>query len=212
MNHSSPGEPPAAGRPTGRAPTMAYSTDEWKLLIRLPGRVLVAATSPQPASPRHAVLEGLAGLEGIAAGRAFDSDLVRAVVAAIYAEPDDAPLYAGVRPPAPPSAPPSPSTTAGRPSLVHPPALVTEPNEGQRADRHDRLAGLLVSCHAAVELLGDRADPADSAAYRQWVQSVAARVRQAAHPVDRHLGTAGEWLPDGSGGFLGRLGTALGLR
>ncbi|MEV4630765.1 hypothetical protein AB0J90_31325 [Micromonospora sp. NPDC049523] len=203
MNHSSPGEPPAAGQPTGRAPTMAYSTDEWKLLIRLPGRVLVAATSPRPASPRHAVLEGLAGLEGIAAGRAFDSDLVRAVVAAIYAEPDDTPLYAGVRP-----APPPVHTS----SPVHPPALVTEPNAVQRADRHDRLAGLLVSCQAAVELLGDRADPADSAAYRQWVQSVAARVRQAAHPVDRHLGTAGEWLPDGAGGFLGRLGTALGLR
>jgi predicted transcriptional regulator len=32
------------------------------------------------------VAEGLAGLDAIAAGRAFDSDLVRAVVAAIYAE------------------------------------------------------------------------------------------------------------------------------
>lgn len=175
MSYYASGEPPFDGRRTGTTPTVAYSTDEWKLLIRLPGRVLVAATSPEPASPRHAVIEGLAGLEGIAAGRAFDSDLVRAVVVAIYAEPDNTPLHTG-----------------------------------QHADRRDRLAGLLVSCQAVVELLADRADPADSAAYRQWVQSVAARVRRAAHPVDERLGTAGEWVPDG--GFLSRLGTALGLR
>ncbi|WP_329104684.1 hypothetical protein OG792_30445 [Micromonospora sp. NBC_01699] len=209
MSYSVPGEPPIAGRRTGRAPTLAYSTDEWKLLIRLPGRVLVAATSPQPASPRHAVREGLAGLEGIAAGRAFDSDLVRAVVAAIYAEPDDAPLYAGLRPAWRLGG--SHGGVPGDGSSVVSGSSVAS-GAGRRADRHDRLAGLLVSCQAAVELLADRADPADSAAYRQWVQSVAARVRRAAHPVDRHLGTAGEWLPDGSGGFLARLGTALALR
>ncbi|RKR88706.1 hypothetical protein BDK92_3036 [Micromonospora pisi] len=186
MSHYASGESPYSGRPAGRAPTVAYSTDEWKLLIRLPGRVLVAATSPEPASPRHAVLEGLAGLEGIAAGRAFDSDLVRAVVVAIYAEPDNTPL--DVQPDNGPF------------------------DGGPHAGRRDRLAGLLLSCQAAVEVLADRADPADSAAYRQWVQSVAARVRRAAHPVDAHLGTSGEWVPGIDGGFLGRLGTALGLR
>jgi hypothetical protein len=185
MSHFASREPPTAGRRAGRARTVVYSTAEWKLLIRLPGRVLVAATSAPPASPRHAVHEGLAGLEGIAAGRAFDSDLVRAVVAAIYAESDDAPLGAGQR---------------------------AAPGAGHRTERHDLLAGLLVSCQAAVELLAERADPADSAAYRQWVQSVAARVRMSAHPVDQHLGTAGEWMPRADNGFLGRLGTALGLR
>ncbi|MFK3984658.1 hypothetical protein ACI2K4_30330 [Micromonospora sp. NPDC050397] len=177
MSQYAPGEPPIDGRRAGQVPTMAYSADEWRLLVRLPGRVLVAATSTEPATPRHAVLEGLAGLEGIAAGRSFDSDLVRAVVVAIYAEPDNSPLQAG-----------------------------------RHVDRRDRLAALLVSCQAAVELLADRADPADSAAYRQWVQSVAARVRGAAHPVDRHLGTAGEWVPGIGSSFLGRLGTALALR
>jgi hypothetical protein len=150
---------------------MAYSTAEWELLVRLPGRVMTVATSAEPASPRHAVSEGLAGLEGIAAGRAFDSDLVRAVVTAIYAESDDEPLD---------------------------------------AERPDRLTELFASCRAAVTLLAGRADPADSAAYRQWVQSVAARVRRAADPVDRRLGRAGERAPDG--GFLDHLGTALGLR
>ena len=62
-----------------------YSATEWALLTRLPGRVLVAAVSTGPVPAHRAVAEGVAGLAGIAAGRAFDSDLVRAVVATIYA-------------------------------------------------------------------------------------------------------------------------------
>jgi hypothetical protein len=75
-------------------PTLSQSTElplsrhEWDLLVRLPRRVLVAATSAEPDSGRHTVAEGLAGIESIAAGRGSHSTLVRQVVAAIYAEQD----------------------------------------------------------------------------------------------------------------------------
>ncbi|MEU4716542.1 hypothetical protein AB0F73_23215, partial [Micromonospora purpureochromogenes] len=96
------------------------------------------------------------------AGRASDSDLVRAVVTAIYARHDGAPT---------------------------------------QTDRLTDMVDLLAACRAAVRVLGRRADPADSAAYRQWVESVAARVCRAGDPpgpADRRL--------------LDRLGGALGLR
>jgi hypothetical protein len=72
-------------QPTSR-PTVTFPPREWELLVRLPGRVLVAATSAQPDSARHTVAEGLAGIEAIAAGRASPSQLVRDVVTAVYAE------------------------------------------------------------------------------------------------------------------------------
>src|SRR5256885_7669493 len=66
-----------------------FTRAEWDRLVKLPGRVVVAATSAQVDSARHTVLEGLAGIDAIAAGRASVSRLVRDVVAAIYHEPDD---------------------------------------------------------------------------------------------------------------------------
>jgi hypothetical protein len=75
-------------------PTLSQSTEmplsrqEWELLVRLPRRVLVAATSAERDSGRHTVAEGLVGIESIAAGRASNSRLVRQVVTAIYAERD----------------------------------------------------------------------------------------------------------------------------
>ncbi|MEV2236859.1 hypothetical protein [Micromonospora sp. NPDC049891] len=145
----------------------AYSATEWDLLTSLPGRVIVAAAQPGPGRPHRSVAAGLAGLDAVAAGRAFDSDLVRAVVAAIYARHD------GASPPA---------------------AQLTD------------LVDVLAACRAVVRVLDRHADPADSAAYRQWVQSVAARVCRTASstvpggvlaPVDRRL--------------LDRLGDALAL-
>jgi hypothetical protein len=68
---------------------LPFSREEWELLVRLPGRVVVAATSAQPDPDRRTVAEGLAGIDAIAAGRASASRLVREVVAAIYTEPDD---------------------------------------------------------------------------------------------------------------------------
>src|SRR5439155_14251425 len=62
---------------------------EWDLLVKLPGRVVVAATSAQADPARRTVAEGLAGIDAIAAGRASASRLVREIVAAIYDEPDD---------------------------------------------------------------------------------------------------------------------------
>jgi hypothetical protein len=61
---------------------------DWALLVKLPRRVLIAATSAERDNAKHTVAEGLAGIEAIAAGRASTSRLVRDVVAAIYAEPD----------------------------------------------------------------------------------------------------------------------------
>ncbi|SDY04812.1 hypothetical protein SAMN05444365_101492 [Micromonospora pattaloongensis] len=130
------GEPSAA---LGPASVAGFSAPEWELLVRLPGRVIVSATSLELDRPGRTVAEGIAGVAAIAAGRAFDSDLVRAVVAAIYAESDGD----------------GPTGAAGVPT--------------------DGRADLLASCREAARVLARRADPADSAAYRQWVQSIAAR-------------------------------------
>ncbi|WP_428962070.1 hypothetical protein [Micromonospora fluostatini] len=178
MSHSVAGEPPATGRHAGPPAAAGYRAAEWDLLTGLPGRVVVVTTAPAPGRADRGVPAGLAGLDAVAAGRAFDSDLVRAVVAAIYARPD-APPPAGARP----------------------------------ADVVD----LLAACRAVVRVLDRRADPADSAAYRQWVQSVAARVCRAVPAADRAPSPIG---PPGSAArlspadqrFLDRLGRALGLR
>ncbi len=83
---------PARGRPSsgparGFAP---FSPEEWELLVRLPGQVVIAATSAEADGARRTVAEGLAGLDAIAAGRASANQMVREVVATIYAENDDA--------------------------------------------------------------------------------------------------------------------------
>ncbi|MEU6023334.1 hypothetical protein [Micromonospora sp. NPDC047134] len=144
-----------------------YSATEWALITDLPARVIVLATRPGPDRPDPGMAAGLAGLEAIAAGLAFDSDLVRAVVATIYSRHDEV------------------TPTAG------PPVDLVE---------------VLGACRAVVRMLDRRADPADSAAYRQWVQSVAARVcrtgsqtrpEDSLAPADRRL--------------LDRLGAALAL-
>ncbi|WFE38299.1 hypothetical protein [Micromonospora sp. WMMD998] len=162
MSHSVAGEPSSAGRRAAPLTSAAYSAAEWDLLTDLPGRVLVAAASPAPGRPPRGVAAGLAGLDAVAAGRAFDSDLIRAVVTAIYARHDGA----------------------------------------DRGERLTDLVDLLAAARAAVRVLRRRADPADSAAYRQWVESVAARVCRAGatppSPADRR--------------FLDRLGGALDLR
>jgi len=64
---------------------------------------------------------------------------------------------------------------------------------------------LLDECRDAVRVLGERADPADSAAYRQWVQSIAARVCTAGR------GPAAGQLGPGDRHFLADLGHALGM-
>ncbi len=64
----------------------AFRADEWAHLTSLPAAIMIAATEAKNGSPQHTVAAGLAGLDAIAAGRAFDSDLVRAVAAAIFAE------------------------------------------------------------------------------------------------------------------------------
>jgi hypothetical protein len=127
--------------------SLAFPPDEWALLTHLPAQVVVAATSTGAEAGRRTVMEGLAGIEAIAGGRAFDSDLVRAVVAAIFAEPDQA---------------------------------ERGPAAGKAADRPPGLADVLANCRWATAVLAARADPADSASYRQWLQSIAARVCEAA--------------------------------
>ncbi|TDC69497.1 hypothetical protein E1193_30540 [Micromonospora sp. KC606] len=162
MSHSLAGEPPSAGRRAAPMTTAVYSAAEWDLLTTLPGRVLVAAAAPAPGWPPRGISAGLAGLDAVAAGRASDSDLVRAVVAAIYARHDGG----------------------------------STPTDGLAG-----LVDLLGDCRAVVRVLRRRADPADSAAYRQWVESVGVRVchaRDLTGPADRR--------------FLDRLGGALGLR
>lgn len=155
--------------------TPAFPAAEWRLLTRLPARVVVAATSAEPDSPRRTVAEGLAGLEAIAGGRVFDSDLVRAVAAAIYAESTD-----------------------------------DTPAAEEFTDREAGVAEVLAGCREASEILAARADPADSAAYRQWVQSVAVRVCGASR-TGGLLGVGGEQVSPAERAFLDNLATALQL-
>jgi hypothetical protein len=69
--------------------TSDFTPDDWRLLTGLPAAVMVATIRVRDgASGATTVSEGLAGLDAIAAGRGSDSALVRAVVAAIYAEPE----------------------------------------------------------------------------------------------------------------------------
>jgi hypothetical protein len=70
---------------------LAFESHEWELLTRLPARIMIAATSAEEDSHRRTVDEGLAGISAIAAGASSSSDLVRAAVAAIYAEADPDP-------------------------------------------------------------------------------------------------------------------------
>ncbi len=65
-----------------------YTRAEWDLLVRLPGRMVAAATSDETVGARQSVIEALAGLNAIAAGRGSPNALVRQVVGTIYAELD----------------------------------------------------------------------------------------------------------------------------
>jgi hypothetical protein len=69
----------------------AIDPDEWSLLVRLPGRIVVAATQAVSGPPGRTIAEGIAGIDAVAAGRYSACDLVRDVVAAIYAESDQGP-------------------------------------------------------------------------------------------------------------------------
>jgi hypothetical protein len=146
---------PSRSGPREGVATADFTARQWTFLVRLPARVIVAATSAgaDPADPRRTVAEGIAGLEAVAAGRSNDCDLVREVVTAVYAE--------------------------------------RTPGPAAPVDVDD----VLGDCRRAAKVLA-RADPADSAAYRQWIQSIGARVC-AAGGADRT--------------FTAALGKALGL-
>ena len=89
MSHSVAGEPPSAGRRAAPLTTAVYSAAEWDLLTGLPGRVIVAAASPGPGRPtRGGRRRAWPAWTPSPPAAAFDSDLVRAVVAAIYARHD----------------------------------------------------------------------------------------------------------------------------
>lgn len=73
--------------PGGRLAGGAFPAEEWACLTSLPAEVMIASIGTLEDTPGRTVAEGLAGLDAIAAGRISDSDLVRAVAAAIFAEP-----------------------------------------------------------------------------------------------------------------------------
>ncbi|MFI5840719.1 hypothetical protein ACIA8K_13515 [Catenuloplanes sp. NPDC051500] len=159
-------------RSTARAPAPPMPAAQWMLLVRLPGRVVIAATSAEHDSPGRTVAEGLAGLAAIAAGRASDSDLVRAVVSEVYAETDG-----------------------------------DGPDAEEFTDREAGLAAVLSAAREAARVLAEHADPADSAAYRQWIQAIAAKVCAASR--SGHF--AGPKISPDERRFLTGLGAALGL-
>ena len=160
----------------------ALPPGEWDVLTHLPAQVVIAAISAETETGGQTVVEGLAGIEAIAGGRAYDSDLVRAVVAAIFAEPDETDSGSG-------------STGA----VAH-----------EFADRSRDIADVLATCRSATAILAARVDPADSASYRQWLQSIAAKVCAVARSGSA-LGTGGERFSEAGRRFLDDLAAALSL-
>jgi len=65
-----------------------FSPYEWRLLVELPERVVIAATSAEPDGMRRTVDEGMAGDRAIEAGRHSDSPLVRRVAAELWTDDD----------------------------------------------------------------------------------------------------------------------------
>jgi hypothetical protein len=163
-----------ANQPAVRHRTeLPFRDEEWDLLVRLPGQVVVAATSAQSDTARRTVAEGLAGLEAIAAGRASGSRLVRDVVAAIYQEPGE-----------------------------------DQPAAEEFNDRVAGIAGVLADCRTAARVLAYRADHEDGDAYRHWLESVAARVCQAAR-TGGALGLGGVLISPAERQFLSDMGAAF---
>ena len=65
-----------------------FTEHEWKLLVELPERVVIAATSAEADGMRRTIDEGLAGDRGIESGRHSDSTLVRRVAAELWTDDD----------------------------------------------------------------------------------------------------------------------------
>jgi hypothetical protein len=177
-----------------------FAAEQWRLLSKLPAEVMIATVSLWESGPRRGaasaaraqrrtVAEGLAGLDAIAAGRWSDSDLVRAVVAAIYAEPEEDPPMVDLAPAL---------SGAGANRGAGAEATDLAPSEDPLAQRARMLAG----CRRVVAVLRASADPADSAAYRHWVEQVAVRVCRAAQ-------SGGAPVTGAADRFLDELGAAL---
>ena len=79
------------------------------------------------------------------------------------------------------------------------------PTADQFRDRHAGITEVLVNCRTASAVLARRADPADAAAYRQWLQNIAARVCGAS----RSGGLFGALTSDSEHKFLADLNRAL---
>lgn len=158
---------------TGMGTRIDFTTAEWELLVRLPGQVVIAATSAEPDNPRRTVAEGLAGLDAIAAGRTWDNALVRRVVGTIYAERD-----------------------------------VDAPVAEEFADRAAGLDRVVASCRQAASILTARCAPQDQAAYRAWIESVAARVCGAARSGGV-LGLGGAYLTGAERQFMADVRSAF---
>jgi hypothetical protein len=164
-----------------------FRRDEWELLVRLPGRVAVAATSAvgtpdwrrsagstaEVNRGRQTVAEGLAGIDAIAAGRFSASPLVREVVAAIYDETGD-----------------------------------EEPAAEEFRDRERGIAEVMAGCHTGAALLTGRVGREDADAYRHWLESIAARVCRAARSGGL-FGVGGMPITETESRFLADLGAAL---
>jgi hypothetical protein len=175
-------------QPASRLRTQSpFRREEWELLVRLPGRVVIAATSAVMTSDwrrfagsaaeadrgRQTVAEGLAGIDAIAAGRFSASPLVREVVAAIYDETGD-----------------------------------EEPVAEEFRDRARGIAEVVAACRTGAALLAERVSREDADAYRHWLESIAARVCQAARSGGI-FGLGGMPVSDAERRFLADLGAAL---
>jgi len=151
----------------------SFSRGEWSLLVRLPGQVLIAATSAEADGARRTVAEGVAGIDAIAAGRGSDNALVRRVVGTIYAEREE-----------------------------------DAPAAEEFTDRESGIAAVIAAARVASSVLVQRSAPADRAAYRDWLASIAARVCGAARS-GAVLGVGGATISPAEQRFMDELASAF---
>jgi len=127
-----------------------FNDEEWNLLVGLPQSVVTAASAAEQNSGRRTLVEGEAGLEAIADGRANGSPLVEAVAKELV------------------------SRLGGDPDLGEEPEVVVP------EDPADAISGCLIRAGQAMALLVTKADDGDAGAYRHWLVTIAERVVEAA--------------------------------
>ena len=162
-----------------------YTDQEWGLLVGLPQSVVTAASAVEEDGTRRTAAESNAGLEAIADGRDSGSRLVEAVATAIVGalgDPEEMPPGGQGIEELPPIRPADPAAT---------------------------VQDVLDRARQASELLAQKAEAEEAAAYRHWLVGVAESVVEAA-TTGGVLGLGGDQVSPSEQRFVAELSKQLG--